>query len=73
MHKRKKDCIFDPYRAIACAVLDQAVIDLRHYRKDPVRALDASVFLVTEGAEFASIGGLPVSEEYWEEILVRLV
>jgi hypothetical protein len=72
MHKRKNDCIFDPIRAIACAVLDQAVIDLRHYQTNPVRAFDASVFLVCEGAEFAEVAGLKVTDEHWEVIIGRL-
>ena len=62
----------DPYRMLACACLDQAVKDLKRYRNDPLRALEASVFLITEGAEFATVGGLPISEEHWEDILVRL-
>lgn len=65
-------CEYDPYRAIAAACILQAVRDMKLYRKNPKRALEASVFLVTEGEEFANMGGLAVSERSWEGCLVKI-
>jgi hypothetical protein len=42
----KGEQIPDPYKKLAVAVLDQAVKDLQHPEKDPLKAISATVFLV---------------------------
>lgn len=71
----KKDKRFedwgDPYKALAMAVVRQAAIDLKPSRvkADPLRALDASLFLVECGPEFCEAIDVDFAPANWEKVL----
>jgi hypothetical protein len=61
----------DPWRHLAAAILLKAVKDYRR-RSNPRAALDASVFLIVAGAEYAQAAGFDLTPEGWEVLIAKI-
>lgn len=61
----------NPYKRLALAVIAQAVCDLEpaRVRKNPERALGASVFLLQDGPLYAEACGWEVDPAHWEVLV----
>jgi hypothetical protein len=70
----RSDESFDPYKRLVVGIFWQAVTDLRHWRSNPVRAFDASVWLLSDDATLLVEGalGMRVEDDYLEALIADL-
>jgi hypothetical protein len=68
---KRDESNLNPYKLLCVGLIRQSILDMRptRARENPMRAIEASLFLTECGPQFAEAAGWAVDPRHWEEAL----